>query len=393
MHRLLLTILAAGIIPGAAGAAERTYPSLTLTLTTSEPRIVSGRLRDEGVVKRFTLDGRLVARSRRLGRLSTELGPSLDHVVRLVEKRTPREAYWRNENGHWVARQQTGWTVDRARTKANILRAVLSGKNEAELAVNLTEPRRSVRDWAKAGILFHVASGTSSYRGSPPFREKNILVAASKLEESYVKPGEVLSFNGAVGPVDAKHGFVKGYVIAGGTLEKEDGGGLCQVSATLFRAAFSGGFPIEERHEHSHRVKYYDPVGYEATVYAPDKDFRFRNDTKAPLFIQASWDRARQTLRFDLFGARPARRVSVHGPIVTDFEPAAKPTYTADTRVAKGGRRLLDTPMQGMTSVIYRRVTNLASGKTRTDRVKSVYRPWGAVYGVNPSDPRLRDGR
>ncbi|MFW8628370.1 VanW family protein [Deinococcus sp. ME38] len=296
---------------------------------------------------------------------------------------------FRNVNGSWVATDQTGWTLDRAATKANLLKAILAGKDTAQVEFRRAVPDRNVKLLAQRGVLWHVAAGTSSYAGSPDFREKNILVGAGKLDNFFIAPGHEFNFNEEIGQIDASTGFVKGFVISGGTLTKEDGGGICQVSTTIFRALYQAGLPITERHEHSHRVKYYDPVGYEATVYAPSKNLRMKNDTGKHLFIQAGWDTARQTLRFDVFGANTGRSVTVSRPVITDFKAPADPSYTPDDRVAPGGRRLLDQPMQGMTSVITRTVK--AGGKVVSrDTLKSVYKPWGAVYGVNPADPRLK---
>ncbi|MCP5972738.1 hypothetical protein NL361_28265, partial [Klebsiella pneumoniae] len=75
-----------------------------------------------------------------------------------------------------------------------------------------------------------------------------------------------------------------------------------------------------------------------------------KNDTGKSLFIQAAWDTDAQTLRFDTFGANTGRTVNVSKPVITDFKAPADPSYTPDERVAPGDRRLLDTPMQGMTS-------------------------------------------
>lgn len=384
--RILLPVVVTFTL-GSAGAAS--FPPFSLKLVANEPRIEQGRLVEGVIAKRYAVNAALVARSKRLGRFSTALLPRLSHTFDVIERRTPKEAYFVDEGGRWIARQQTGWIVDRRATKDNILEAILAGKNEAAVVLRRVEPKRSVRDWAKAGILFHVSSGESNFAGSPDFRVKNILVGAKKLEERYVKPGEAFDFNAYVGEISKDNGFVPGYVISGGTLSKEDGGGICQVSATIFRAAYEGGFPITERHEHSHRVKYYDPVGYEATVYAPSKNFKFENDTKAPLFIQASWNVQRGTLRIDLFGAKPTRKVTVSRPVVTSFKPPAPPSYTADPNQARGTRRLVDVPMQGMKSVITRRIVQ-ANGQVRKDRTVSVYQPWGAVYAVHPSDPRVK---
>ena len=151
---------------------------------------------------------------------------------------------------------------------------------------------------------------------------------------------------------------------------------------------YLAGLPIIERHEHSHRVEYYDPVGFEATVYAPAKNLRMKNDTGKYLFVQASWDRRAQTLTFDLFGKAPGRKVSIGKPTVTAFKPPADPSYSPDPRVRAGGRRLLDVPVQGMTSTIVRTIR--VGNAVKKDTLKSVYKPWGAVYGVAPGDRRLK---
>ena len=372
-----------------ATAQAAKAPAFSLLLREPETRIRSGKVETIIITKRFFLNADDVARSRKIGRISTRLTPRLKQIYARVDARKAKPAVFENRAGHWIAAQQSGWTVDREATKERLLKAIQSGKNEATLVVKRTEPQRSVKVLARRGILYHRARGTSNFRGSPSFRVKNIRVGATKLDNVSVPPGKEFDFGKLLGPVDEKHGFVPGYVIAGGTLDKEDGGGICQVSTTVFRAAYQAGLPITERHEHSHRVRYYDPVGYEATVYLPTKNLRFKNDTKAHVFIQASWNMKRQTLTFDIFGAKPDRKVKVGRPVVSNFESAAKPTYVADKNVPFGRARRLDTPMQGMTSVITRRIT-YQDGRKKTDRTKSVYKPWGAVYAVNPKDKRLK---
>ncbi|WP_189088784.1 VanW family protein [Deinococcus ruber] len=382
---LSLALFSAALFPSAASAA----PAFKLLLHAQEPRIEGGGVIKTELVKSWPMNAKGVQFSRQAGKFSTLLTAGLDIAQRQIDARTPKSATFRNVGGHWIARQQNGWTLDRIATKANILKAALAGQDSAEAVFRITAPQRSVQLLAERGVMSHVSTGSSSYRGSPSFRETNILVGAQKLDGFFIAPGHTFDFAAEVGDISASTGFVKGYVISGGTLEKEDGGGLCQVSTTIFRAMYEAGMPIVERHEHSHRVEYYDPVGFEATVYAPQKNLRMKNDTAAYLFVQASWDRHAQTLHFDLFGAAPTRTVSIGKPALTDFKPPAQPSYTPDDRVRAGGRRLLDVPMQGMTSTIVRTI-RAADGKTTTDTLKSVYNPWGAVYGVRPGDPRLR---
>ncbi|GGR70843.1 hypothetical protein GCM10008959_35710 [Deinococcus seoulensis] len=388
MNRALLSLLTLSL---AASAHAQDGPSdrpFKLIFRTTEPRIQKGELHQDPIIKSWVIPAEGIAASRKYDKLSTTFTPILDRIEQTLNARAPRNAIFRNVKGSWVAQGQTGWTFDRAATSHNLYVAIQGGKDSAEVAFKRTEPGRSAEVLARRGVLWHVATGQSSYAGSPDFREKNILVGAAKLDNMFVAPGEEFDFNKSIGEIDASTGFVKGFVISGGTLTKEDGGGICQVSTTVFRALYQAGLPITERHEHSHRVSYYDPVGYEATVYAPQKNLRMKNDTGKHIFIQASWNRADQTLRFDVFGANTGREVTVSRPVVTDFKAPADPSYTPDDRVALGGQRQLDQPVQGMTSVIERTIK--VGGKTiSSDTLKSVYKPWGAVYGVNPNDPRL----
>ncbi|GGK28671.1 hypothetical protein GCM10008955_22990 [Deinococcus malanensis] len=382
----LLTLALA--VPAQAAQSGKSQP-FKLILKTSEQKIQKGRVTEHPIVKSWTVPAAGIAASKKHRKLSTTLVPLLNRIEKQVNARKPEPAVFRNVSGRWIATDQTGWLFDRDRTKANLLMAIRSGKGQAQVAFKEIRPRRSVALLAKRGVRTHVATGSSSYAGSPSFREKNILVGASKLDNFFIAPGHEFNFNEEIGQIDASTGFVKGFVITGGTLEKEDGGGICQVSTTIFRALYKAGLPITERHEHSHRVKYYDPVGFEATVYAPAKNLRMKNDTGAYLMIQAGWDTAAKTVRFDVFGANTGRTVNISKPSITRFKAPKNPSYTADPNVARGARRLLDTPAQGMTSVL-RRTIKVKGKVISRHTLKSTYEPWGAVYGVNPKDRRLK---
>ncbi|MDB5046899.1 MAG: vancomycin resistance protein, partial [Deinococcus sp.] len=358
-------------------------------LRATEQKIQKGEVSTHDIVKSWPLPAAGIASSKKHSKVSTRLSPVLEKMFDQINARAPRPASFKNVGGSWVALQQTGWIADRDATKSNLLKAILAGKDSAEVVYKAIVPERNVKVLAQRGVLWHVATGSSSYKGSPDFRVKNVLVGASKLDNFFIAPDYEFNFNEEVGTIDASTGFVKGFVISGGTLTKEDGGGICQVSTTIFRALYQAGLPITERHEHSHRVSYYDPVGYEATVYAPSKNLRMKNDTGKHLFIQAAWDNAAQTLRFDVFGANTGRTVKVSQPVISNFKAPANPSYSPDQRVAVGGRRLLDTPMQGMTSVMTRTIKSAGGTVISKDTLKSVYKPWGAVYGVNPRDGRL----
>lgn len=387
----------AGSVSSAAPAPAAPAPVSTQPLPAPAPlqlsfagqlqKIEGGQLTRHTLRKTWTIPAHWVARSREYGKVTSYLEPLLTEVERAVNAKG-RPAKFFERAGGWVATDQPEWTFDRAATRQALLKAMLAGENAATVVFNEKRPERSVTLLAERGVLSHLAAARSSFTGSPAFRATNIVVGASKFDYAFVAPDGEFDFNRMVGEISARNGFVPGYVIAGDTLALEDGGGLCQVSTTAFRALWEAGLPVAERHQHSHRVKYYDPIGYEATVYAPYKNLRMKNDTGAHLFFQVTWNTRTQKLRFDVFGLDTGRQAKVSGPVVTDVKPPAAPSFLADERVSLGGQRLLDEPMEGMTSVLTRTVT-FADGSTKKDEIKSVYKPWGAVYAVHPNDPRL----
>lgn len=393
MKTLAFLIIAATTVSSLtlAQAPKTTAPKTTgkfvLTVTVNEPFIQKGKLNVQIIKKSFALNAQAVKRSQKFGKISSSLEPKLSAIFKALT-REGKDARFNLEKGSWIARQRSAWTVDVKATRANLLAALKAGKSSAAVALEVKPPQRNVRNWAESGITTLYGKGISSFKGSPEFRVRNIIVGASKLDNDYVEKDAELDFNASVGDINKATGFVKGFVIVGGTLEKEDGGGICQVSTTIFRAAYNAGLPITERHQHSHRVSYYDPVGFEATVYAPDKNLKFKNDSGKTLLIQTEWNEKAQTLGFYLFGRAPDRKVSISAPVISAFKPAAQPSYSADPKMGLGSSRRIDVPMQGMTSVITRRVT-MNDGKVRKDTLKSVYAPWGAVYAVNPRDSRL----
>ena len=391
MKRFLLPLLLTW--PGAALAAQpapQPAPAqdLQLTFKGELKKIDDGQLVTAPVTKSWTLPAKWVARSREYNKLSSYLTPYLDRVEKETFVRG-RPAKFEQVGNEWVATDQPEWKLDRPATEAKLLEAIRAGETTLPVVFSEKVPQRSVALLAERGVTRNLASARSSFTGSPDFRVKNIVVGSSKLDYQWVAPGEDFDFNKSMGDINAANGFVPGYIISGGTLALEDGGGICQVSTTIFRALWEAGLPIVERNQHSYRVHYYDPVGYEATVYAPSKNLRMKNDTDAYIFIQASWNTATQKLRFDVFGPDTGRKTQISTPVVTDVKPAAAPTFTPDKRVVLGQQRLLDQPMEGMTSVITRTVT-FRDGTSQQDSIKSVYKPWGAVYGVHPSDPRLK---
>ena len=237
------------------------------------------------------------------------------------------------------------------------------------------------------GVRELVAEGRSSFHGSAPERIHNIRLAASRLNGAVVQPGATFSFLKAVGEISAAAGYQEGLVIAGDQTVPGVGGGVCQVSTTMFRAAFWAGVPIIERNQHSYRVGYYeqhdDPVGFDAAVYSPGLDLRWVNDTGRTLVIQSEFD-ASGELAFKLYGVKPERRVEFRTSGPTNVvQPGPPLPDSPDPRVPRGTRKQVEFAAAGM-DVTVTRIVRGADGSERADRFTSKYVPWRTkwVYGT-----------
>ena len=129
-----------------------------------------------------------------------------------------------------------------------------------------------------------------------------------------VEPGGTFSFVEAIGPINRANGFTAAKIISGGRTILGDGGGVCQVSTTIFRAALNSGLPIVERNAHSYRVSYYEqdaPPGLDATIYSPSVDLKFQNDTDSYILVASEYNQENATLKYTIYGQSDGRVVEV----------------------------------------------------------------------------------
>ncbi|HEU0167800.1 MAG TPA: VanW family protein [Chloroflexota bacterium] len=233
-----------------------------------------------------------------------------------------------------------------------------------------------------------IAEGTSNFSYSPDVRVTNIQLMAKKLNGVQVPDGATFSFNDIMGDVTAAAGWAVGLVILDGVTQDGLGGGICQVSTTTFRAAFWAGLPIVERHDHSYPVPYYTqggaPEGFDATVWSPTLDFKFLNDTGAPLTITTYVDLRTYNLYVDFYGKPTNRNVSMIGPVISNVKPAPPDRYITDPKLKPGAVDQTDFSHQGF-DVMLKRSMTLADGTVKVDSFPSHYVPWQAVYHVGPT--------
>src|SRR5581483_102576 len=173
---------------------------------------------------------------------------------------------------------RTGLGLDVPRTADRVLKAARrSTARTAGLVIATVQPKRSTADAKAMGITGIVGAYETEY-GGVPNRIHNVQLVAHLVDEKLIAPGATFSFNQATGERTAAKGFLEAPVIINGELQTGLGGGVCQVSTTVFNAAYEAGLPITARTNHALYISHY-PLGRDATVDYPSIDLRFVNDT------------------------------------------------------------------------------------------------------------------
>jgi vancomycin resistance protein YoaR len=256
-------------------------------------------------------------------------------------------------------------------------------QGEIKLPITSLPPRVDSDKIAEMGIVEVVSQGTTRFKGSSTERVHNIATGAGKFRGVVIPPGEEFSFNQNVGEITAANGFVEGLIIGAERTATGVGGGICQVSTTVFRAAFNGGFPITERYAHGYVVSWYGEPGLDATIFTPNVDFRFRNDTGHFLLVKPEVDTVKGEITFTLYGTRPDRVVETDPPQITNVRKPPPPLYEQSADLPKGKIKQVDWAKDGMDVVVKRRI-KYGDGKVAEQKFVSKYQPWQAIYQYGP---------
>lgn len=245
----------------------------------------------------------------------------------------------------------------------------------------IIEPEITLAKANKHGIEELIAEGKSDYSHSIPSRIHNVILAASKFNGVLVPKGEEFSFNSVIGDISSSTGYQPAYVIQNGRTVLGDGGGVCQVSTTAFRAALNAGLPITERSAHAYRVSYYEndsQPGFDATIYVPTVDFKFKNDTPASILIMTEVDEENMILTFKFYGKKDDRQVELSPVTIWDVAPAPEPLYEDDPTLAKDQVRQVDYAASGAKAKFTYKV--IKGEEVHEETFTSIYRPWRAVF-------------
>jgi vancomycin resistance protein YoaR len=246
-------------------------------------------------------------------------GPGADKYFKRLQKvvnRPARDAQFVViTNGIRIRPALDARVVDVPTTARALLGAAVRRLNRTAPVAIATHPAKRTTEDAKAMGINGIVSSYTTYYGGVPNRVHNVQVVSHLVDNTLIPPGKKFSFNATTGERNAAQGLLEAPVIINGELENGLGGGTCQVSTTVFNAAYEAGLPITARTNHALYISHY-PQGRDATVNYPDIDLEFVNDTGHWLLLRTFVSES--SLSVNLYGTPQHRRVeSETAPLVT----------------------------------------------------------------------------
>lgn len=322
---------------------------------------------------------------------------ALDALIGGVAEEIDTEAAdsWVQDLGtkSWLVPAEEGRSLDRPAFVLAMHEALTSGDHEIPLAVSVhASPDVTTEEqMAQLGITDVVGVGDSIYAGSGPGRLNNVETAAYMVDGTLVPPGEVFSFNAAVG--DLFNGL---YMDAGSYIDGPAGeslaGGVCQVSTTVFRAALNAGFPIVEWWQHSFRSPFYElggwSPGFDAAIVQHSRnpeestDLRFQNTTDSWLMISAKT--VDGELKVEILGADPGYEVAFDEPVIEVLEWATGEVSVVTDEQLPPGTVDEQPAMDGLRVTVVRYVHDAEGNLISQDTFVSSYGAYGAIRRVSP---------
>jgi len=263
----------------------------------------------------------------------TQIAPSINQEpvnAQLTEKDGKVSAFTLSQEGIRLDIEKTTNKITQLITQWNDSReAVIKNDNNTlagvtpdkkiELEVAVKAPSVSTESIDTLGLTSLIGKGESNFAGSPKNRTHNIAIGTAKFNGVLIAPNEEFSFNTLLGEIGAEQGYLPELVIKDHKTIPEYGGGICQVSTTIFRAAIYAGLKITERYPHAYPVKYYSPYGFDSTIYPPHPDLCFINDTPNYILIQGKIQGTKLT--FEFYGTNDGREVKIKGPTILESNP------------------------------------------------------------------------
>ena len=327
-----------------------------------------------------------------------EVGLDPDSLTAYLDPLAP-DLQRRPENARFIFNDDTrqlellreaviGRSLDIPATIQSINRGLVAGGHEIPLVFVTTDPPvRSDATAEQLGISENIVAVSTYFAGSSAGRIQNIRTASAAFHGLLLAPGDTLPMAEELGDISLDTGYTEALIIFGDRTIQGLGGGVCQVSTTLFRAAFFGGYQIDERHPHAYRVAYYEQgpgspgPGLDATVFVPRVDFRFTNDSPYWLLIE-TYIYGNQLL-WKFYSTSDGRTVdwTTSGPM--NVIEAPEPLYRENPDLPSGEIKQVDYEADGMDVTVTRTVSR-GGAVIHQDTFRTHYLPWRAIYEYGP---------
>lgn len=274
-----------------------------------------------------------------------------------------------------VKHDSSGIKLDQEAAAKVVAEAAGTGRNFVQLPIVVDPPEVTAKDLASVNTL--LGTFTTPFNAGLRGRTHNLTLAANAISGRVVMPSQVFSINESVGQRLVGRGYRMAQVYVKGELVDGIGGGVCQVSSTLFNAALMAGLKIVERSPHPEPVPYVAP-GRDATVAWGQKDFRFQNSSTSPIGIVAFIKGSRLTVQ--VYGAaQDKKEVKVYTGSLRRTSVASK--TVVDAALAPGAKKVVEKGARGADVVLYRKMIG-PDGKDILDAFRSRYAARRAVIAV-----------
>lgn len=282
---------------------------------------------------------------------------------------------------------ETGIAVNVDQSVSSIMKALEGDGTELTVVAEVQKPSVTKEELSQVKDVLGTAT---TYYGSSYERNTNVEVGASKINGTLIMPGETFSVTAAVTPFNADNGYYPAPSYESGQVVDTYGGGICQVSTTLYNAVLKAELQVDERHNHTMLISYVDP-SKDAAIAEGLMDFIFTNNTDAPIYIYGVGYQG--TLNFTIYGHEtrdPNRSISFRSETLSQTDASTNVKLVAKSDQNIGYLNQTQSAHQGLEAVLWKDIVN-ADGTTDTVQVNSSsYQASPAIYEVGIVSPNTQ---
>lgn len=356
-------------INGVSSGPQYEYTDTTMTIIPGTP----GQNQDTSVARNQFLDavGKSITDNIELT-LDYAEPQTLDYIEIYNEVCKPaQDAYYdKTETGEIVVRDEVvGVELDKEELKKAIEQ--VNKLEKATIAAKIIQPQKTGKELKANLFSTTLGSYNSDFSSSSENRAANVKKAADAINGKILMPGDTFSYNGTIGNPSLANGYKMASVFENGKTAQGVGGGVCQVSSTLYCAVLYADLSVVERHNHSLTVGYV-PNGQDATVAYGSLDFRFKNSTEYPIKISAVVNGRKLTI--SIIGAKynPERKIEITNQTVSTIAPTEN--ETRDPSLPAGARKVTSKGKNGYVVDTYKTVYEGGVKKSSNKITRSTYR-------------------